>query len=76
MNIDDATMNIDDAIKIATREVKDPYAQTYLKAVPKAIEMFGTDGLKTQLLYAVSNMQSWRGETARRVKAIIRKFAK
>jgi hypothetical protein len=30
---------------------------------------FGEDDLDTVVLYALSNLSSWRGETARRVKA-------
>lgn len=68
-------MNINDAIKIAIVNVKDPFAQTYLRAMPKAIE-YGLDGLSTQLCYALSNMKTWRGETARSVKIVMRKFIK
>jgi len=66
-------IDIDKAIRIATAEVKDPYAQTYLRAMSKAIE-FGQEGFQTQLLYALSNMRSWRGELARQVKASIKNY--
>ena len=32
--------------------------------------------LKTQLLYVLSNLGGWRGETARSTKAIIKKYTK
>jgi hypothetical protein len=75
-------MDINEAIRIAKRECKDGYAQTYLKAIPNAIE-FGAGvmengsihAFKVQILYALSNMRSWRGETAKQVKAVLKKFA-
>lgn len=69
-------MNIDTAIAIAKQECKDPYAQTYLRAIPKSIELFGTEGFVTQILYAKANMQTWRGETARQVKQVITSYLK
>ena len=68
--------NIDEAIAIAKREVKDPYAQTYLRAIPTAIEEFGEEGFEVQVLYAFSNTTSWRGETAREVKAFVKSWLK
>jgi len=75
-------LTIDQAIQIAKNECKDPYAQTYLKAIPKAIELGGAmenatakQGLKTQLLYALSNMSYWRGQNARECKKVLKKFA-
>jgi len=61
-------MKIDDAIKIAKENVTDVYALTYLNAMPKAIEMYGTAGLQNQLEYALGNMGSWKGSLAREVK--------
>lgn len=69
-------MNINEAIKIAKREVKDKAALIYLNAIPTAIEDCGSDGLESQLLYAICNMSTWRGETARQVKAVINKWLK
>ena len=69
-------MNIDQAIKIAKQECKDPYAQAYLKAIPESIELGGSDAFQVQLLYAQCNMASWRGEQAREVKKVIRAYLK
>jgi len=47
---------------------------TYLEAIPKAIdfgpELVGSafEGLRTQLMYALSNAQGWRGDEARAAK--------
>ena len=73
-------MDLDTAIKTAKSEVKNPYAQAYLKAIPDSIEMGGSLGnaksaLKVQLLYALNNMSGWRGSVAREVKAVMKKFA-
>lgn len=64
------------AVRTALKECKDPYAQTYLRALPLAAEEYGKKGVVVQLLYALSNMASWRGETARAVKATLRTFCK
>jgi hypothetical protein len=68
------TMTIDQAIVAARREVTDGYAQAYLRAIPQAIEMDGTEGFEVQLMYALNNMRCWRGETARAAKLAIRNF--
>lgn len=65
-----------EAIETAKRECKNPYAQTYLQAIPEAIELYGTDGFDVQLLYAFSNMNTWKGERARDKKAIIKSYLK
>jgi hypothetical protein len=37
-------MSIDEAIRIAKKECKNEYAQLYLKAIPEAIETYGSHG--------------------------------
>jgi len=69
-------MTIDQAIAVAKRDCRDPYAQAYLRAIPDAIELGGTDGFESQLLYALNNMRSWCGETARVAKQVMRQFVK
>ena len=74
-------MTLDEAIKTAKRECKDPYAQTYLRAIPQAIEegaelSTAQDGLRVQLLYVLSNMSGWRGPVAREVKSVMKKYCK
>lgn len=47
-------------------------AQPYLNAmqtINTIDEMYGMDSAKSVVLYFLSNARSWRGETARRVKA-------
>ena len=68
--------NIDQAIATAKKEVKDPYAQAYLQAIPDAIEGFGSEGFETQILYALSNMATWRGDIARETKAFMKQWLK
>lgn len=69
-------MTIDEAIQTAKKECKNEYAQAYLKAIPEAIELGGTDGFDVQILYAFSNMATWRGEKAREAKAVIKAYLK
>ena len=68
-------MTINEAISVAKAEATDPYAQAYLRAMPAAVE-YGTEGLKTQLLYILGNLHHYRGERAREVKDTFRKFLK
>ena len=65
-------MTLIEAIETALRECKDPYARTYLMAADSASRRCGTEGLRVQLLYAVSNMAHWHGENARAVKKVSR----
>lgn len=69
-------MTIDEAIRIAKAECKDHYAQSYLNAMPEAVEEFGSEGFISQLVYAQANMQSWRGPVARECKKVIRTYLK
>jgi len=69
-------MTFDEAIQIAKKEVKDINARVYLNAIPRAIEEFGFEGLHTQILYAISNMGTWRGEKAREVKSVLKTWLK
>ncbi len=73
--------DLSNALNIAMKECKDPYAQTYLRAIPQAIaesEAMGISaesGLKTQLLYCLSNMRYWKGETAKNCKAVLKRYS-
>jgi hypothetical protein len=65
-------MNINDAIKTMKLHVKDTYAQTYLNAIPDAIDQGGTQGLCTQLLYVLENCKSWKGKVAQETKKAVK----
>ena len=69
-------MTFEEAAKTALVEVKDPYAQTYLNALEEAYSMYNDEGLKVQILYCLSNMQHYRGETARAVKKAFKQKVK
>ena len=69
-------MKIDEAIKIAKQECKDPYAKAYLDAIPQAIDEYGMEGFETQILYVFTNMAHWRGPVAREVKLVIKSWLK
>lgn len=70
------------AIVTASAECKNPYAQTYLRALEQAVAeavalgMEAETGIKTQLAYVISNMRGWRGESARHVKQVFKKYMK
>ena len=69
-------IELENAIKTATQHCKDPYALTYLQAIPQAIKEYGDRGFGVQLLYCLNNMQTWRGEIARETKKVFKKWAK
>jgi len=49
-----------------------PYAQPYLEAMSSLdsiTDNYGWDSAKSIVLYFLANAGSWRGETAKRVKA-------
>lgn len=56
-------MTFGEALLIALAEVKDECAQAYLQAIE-----YGSEGLKVQIMYCLSNMQYYKGKTARAVK--------
>jgi hypothetical protein len=69
-------MNVNEAIALAKKEAKDPYAQAYLKNIPESIEEFGSHGFNVQLLYVMSNLGTWKGENARNAKAVMKTYLK
>jgi hypothetical protein len=48
------------------------YAEAYvtpMKSLTSLSDTYGADSAQSIVLYALSNLTSWRGETARRIKA-------
>ena len=63
------------------RDWKKPYfgAVPYLDAmsgIGSVSENYGYDSAKSVVLYFLSNAATWRGETAKRVKAELKQLAK
>jgi len=52
------------------------YAVSYLQNMDRAVREYGDSALPVQLLYALNNMGAWKGEDARRVKAVLKKYTK
>ena len=69
-------LTVNEAVKAVKDHCPDQYARVYAEAMGQAIEMGGTEGMKVQLVYILSNTQQWRGEMARRAKTAIRKWLK
>lgn len=68
-------MTFEQALEIAIEEVKDTYAQFYLSEVQSMLTTsygYTENDWNTQLMYCLSNMQQYRGETARQVKKAFR----
>ena len=66
------------------REIRKDWAKPYFGAVPYLDAMSGLDKVtdqyicedgKTQVIYFLSNATTWKGETARRIKAELKKMA-
>ncbi len=60
------------AIEVAKMECKDEFVLCYLYAMKESGILYGQLGIKVQLTYCLSNMQNWRGKTAKRVKTVFR----
>jgi hypothetical protein len=74
------SLTMDAAILAVLKEAPDTgmclYAKAYAKASAEAAVTYGTEGLKTQVLYILSNLGSWKGERAREVKAVLKAYTK
>lgn len=56
-----------------------PYAKPYLDAfatLDNVTQSYGCDDAKSCVLYFLSNASSWRGETAKRIKAELKEMVK
>lgn len=71
-------------IYIIAREIRRDWKKPYFGAVPYIYameelqdrsDMFGADSARSVVLYFLSNATTWRGETARRVKAELKLIA-
>lgn len=50
------------------------YAYPYLAAMREAHRQYGADGVRTQALYILNNLQTWRGPLARATKGFFKSF--
>ena len=75
--------DVQDAVEKATRYCElhagpgtsFSYAVSYLKALDFSLMTYGVDGYKTQLLYVLCNLGSWRGTEAQEAKKVMSRFA-
>ena len=58
----------DDSLKGCARAFSQPYLAA-LTLCEKASDRYIFEDAKTQIVYALSNLQSWRGDSARAIKA-------
>lgn len=72
-------------IREIAREVRRDWKRPYFGAVPylsammgleSIDEQYGYDSARSIVVYFLSNASTWRGETARRVKAELRRMVK
>ncbi len=72
-------------ISTIAREISKDWAKPYFGAVPYLHAMlslddmrdsYGADSAKSVVLYFLSNAATWRGETAKRVKAELKAMIK
>ncbi len=47
---------------------------SYLERIPSS-RRFGSDAVKTQITYALSNLAAWRGPEAREAKKLLKTYA-
>lgn len=58
----------DPTLKASARVYASPYLEALLSCT-SITDRYYADDARTCVLYALSNLQSWRGESARRIKA-------
>ena len=72
------------SLSVIAREIKSDWKNVYFGAVPYLNAMgtlnsinddYGMDSGKSIVLYFLSNASTWRGETAKRIKAELKKMA-
>ena len=72
-------------IYVIAREIKNDWKNVYFGAVPylqamstldKITDNFVNDSAKTIIIYFLSNAQTWRGETAKRIKQELKDLLK
>jgi hypothetical protein len=73
-------MTVNEAIDhVASLDPKDnaclDAAKIYANAAMTAAIEYGSDGLKYQCLYIVSNLQHWRDPKAKEVRRVLKNFA-
>lgn len=73
------------SISMIAREIRRDWKNVYFGAVPYLDAMgdlnnirdnYGVDSAKSIILYFLSNASSWRGETAKRIKAELKAMVK
>jgi hypothetical protein len=73
------------SVSAIAKEISDDWSKVYFGAVPYLDAMrsinsiddnFGYDSAKSVVRYFLANAQSWRGDTARRVKAELKEMLK
>lgn len=73
------------SLSAITREIREDWTKPYFGAVPYLDAMgtlnsvsdnYGCDSAKTLIVYFLSNATTWRGDTARRVKAELKALIK
>lgn len=82
--LDAAMQNVERSLGVIAAEIRRDWKNPYFGAVPyldalsgldKITDMYGADDGKSMVLYFLANAQTWRGETARRVKAELKRMA-
>ena len=62
-------------LKCVELNCNNKYAIAYCQAAQKSLDGYGEDGLKTQIIYVLNNLASWKGEKARAIKAELKSLA-
>lgn len=65
-----------DFVNSIKRKITNSYAQSYIDALPESFQLYGADGVRTQLQYILSNTSGWRGIEAQQAKLKIKGFIK
>jgi len=64
-----------DVVARALKGTGNTHAVLYLTAARRAYDEYGPRGVRAQILYAISNLRSWRGDVARASKVALARCA-
>ena len=67
--------NVIEALRVAMESITSGPAYAYAHAMERSFAEYGIEGVKYQVMYMLTNAGSWKGESARICKKILKKWS-
>ena len=67
--------NVVEALRVAMDSITSGAAFAYARAMEQAFAEYGLRGVKHQVMYMLLNAGSWKGESARLCKKVLKKWS-